>query len=71
MPLRRDELVQRVEEALEEGLCHPHQPALEGIDGALDLHELAIFVVDYVRQPHPAAHGMDRQQVIAQRLEEL
>lgn len=69
MVLERDRLVEKVEMALKEGLAHPNQPHLVAIEGELDVHELAAFVVDYVRQPPPAS--ADRQQVIAQRLKEL
>lgn len=59
MPLQHAQLVKRVEDALKEGL---------GSD--LDLHELAEFVVDYVKQPQTTG-PMDRRQIIAERLKEL
>lgn len=60
MPLPRDELVAKVEQALSEGL---------DVQPELNIHELAEFVVDHVRQqPAPV---LDRQQVIAQRLKEI
>lgn len=65
MALPEDALIKRVEDALAEGAAQ-----LTGVDGKLDLHELAVFVVGYVRKPQPTG-PLDRQQVIAERLKEL
>ena len=38
----RDALVAKIEQALEEGLAHPHQKNMIAIEGELDVEELAM-----------------------------
>lgn len=53
-----DELIVKIEEALTDGLQRE-----------LDVHDLAVFIVEHVRKPPP--QSMSRQEIVAQRLKEI